>query len=138
MVLAQSLGGDVRGDGGVGGEGLNLDVGIGDTCGSGGGPGAVVGRIGESVIVRLLGTVIGRRGVAVCPGMDGVGGTRGGRVVEVGRGVCGGGRVVVTRVDGAISGWMRAVEEGGFRHPAMVDGRVRGGVEGRGGGVPLV
>ena len=46
LVLAQNLGGDVRGYGGVGRKGLDLDVEIGDTCGSGGGPGAVVGRIG--------------------------------------------------------------------------------------------
>ena len=35
-------------------KGLDLDIEIGGTCGSGGGLGAVVGRIGESVIVCLL------------------------------------------------------------------------------------
>ena len=33
--------------------------------------------------MHLLGTVIDGRGVAVGPGMDGVGGARGGRLVEV-------------------------------------------------------
>ena len=98
----------------------------------------MVGRIGEGIVVGLLRTVIGRGGVAVCPGMDSIGGTRGDTVVEARRGIGRGGRVVVvTRVQGTISGRMRTAEEGGFRHPAMVDGGIWGGVEGRG-GVPLV
>ena len=96
----------------------------------------MVRRIGEGVVVGLLRTVIGRRGIAVGPGMDCIGRTRGDTVVEAWGGVGRGGRVVVARVHGTISGWMRTAEEGGFRHPAMVDGGIRGGVEGR--GVPLV
>lgn len=83
----------------------------------------------------LLRAVIGGRGVAVGPGMGSIGGTRGSRVVEGRRGV--GGRVVVTRVQGTISRWMRAAEEGRFGHPTMVDGGIWGRIE-RGGRVPLV
>lgn len=97
----------------------------------------MVRRIGEAVLMGLLGTVIGRRGVAVCPGMDSIGGARGNRVVEGRRRIGGGSRVVVTRVNGTISRWVGPAEEGGFRHPAMVDSGIRGGVEGRG-GVSLV
>jgi len=134
LVLTQRLGRDVWRHRRVGGEGLNLHVGIDDPCGSSRRSRTVVGRIGEAVVVTLLRTVIGRGGVAVGPGVDGIGRTG---VVEGWRGVCRAGRVVVTRVEGTISRWMGTAEESGFRHPAMVDGRVWGGVEGRG-GVSLV
>jgi hypothetical protein len=80
-----------------------VDGGIDGTGGSSGGPGAVVGRIRQCVVVGLLRTVIGRRGVAVGPGMDGIRGARGDGVVEGWGRVCGGGRVVVARIDGTIS-----------------------------------
>jgi len=86
----------------MGRERLRLDVGIYGSCRTGGGPRAVVGRIGESVVVGLLRTVIIGRSVAVCPGMDGIGGTRGDGIMEGGRRV-GRGRVAVTRVNGTIS-----------------------------------
>ena len=83
----------------------------------------------------LLGTIISRGGVAVGPGVISIGRTGGSRVVKVWRRV--GGRVVVTRVHGTISRWMRTAEEGGFGHPAMVDGGIWGRIE-SGGRVPLV
>lgn len=119
----------------MGRKGLYLDVGIYGSHGTSGGSRAIVRRIGEGVIVGLLRTVIGR-GVAVGPGMGSIGGTRGDRVVEGRRRVGRGGRIVITRIEGTISRWMRTAEEGGLRHPAMVDGGIRGGVEGR--GIPLV
>jgi hypothetical protein len=81
--------------------------------------------------VGLLRTVICRGCVAICPGVTWIVGPRGSRVVKGRRGV-GGRIVVVTRIHGAISRRMGAAEEGGFGHPAMVDGGIWSGVEGRG------
>ena len=114
----------------MGRERLNVNGRVDDPCGSGGGSRAVVRRIREAIVVTLLRTVIGGGGVAVCPGVDGIRGARGGGVMEGWRGVGGGRGVVVARVEGTISGWMGTAEEGRFGHPAMVDGRIRGGVEG--------
>jgi len=77
---------------------LDSNVGIDDPYRSSGGPRAAIRRIGEGVIVGPSRTVIGRRGVAVGSGMDGIGGARGDTVVEAWRGVDRRGRVVVTRV----------------------------------------
>jgi len=134
LVLTERLGRDVWRHRRVGGEGLNLHGGVDNPCGSCRRSRAVVRRIGEAVVVALLRTVIGRGGVAVGPGVDSV---RGAGVVEVWGGVGRADRVVVTRVEGTISRRMGTAEEGRFRHPAMVDGRIWSGVEGRG-GVSLV
>ena len=61
------------------------------------------GQFGSSRLLGLLQVVIGRRGVAVGPGMDGICGARGDGIVEGWGRVCGGGRVVVARIDGTIS-----------------------------------
>jgi len=96
LVLTERLGRDVWGHRRVGGEGLNLAGGIDDPCGSSRRSRAVVRGIGEAVFVSLLRTVIGRGGVAVGPGVDGV---RGAGVVEGWGGVGRAGRVAVTRVE---------------------------------------
>ena len=88
--------------------------------------GGIWGRIGrgrggvEGVVAGVLRTVIGRGGIAVCPGVSIISWTRGsGGVKGWGRV---GGRVVGTGVEGMISRWIGTTEEGGFGHPAMVDG----------------
>ena len=95
-VLSKDLGQYVQGHRRVGGERLNLPGGINDPCGSSRRSRTVVRRIGEAIIMALLGTVIGRGCFAVGPGVDGV---RRVGVVEgwgrVGRAGC----VVVTRVE---------------------------------------
>ena len=49
-----------------------------------------------------------------------------------------GGRVVLTRVQGTINGWVGPTEESGFGHPVMVGGGIWGRI-GRGRGrVPLI
>jgi hypothetical protein len=137
LVLTQRLGRNVWGHRRMWGQGLNVNGGIDSACGTCGRSRAVIGRIREGVVVGLLRAIIGRGGVAVGPGVGGIGGTRGSGVVDGWRRV--GGRVaVVTRVQGTISRWMGAAEEGGLGHPTMVDGGIWGRIERRGRAVPLV
>ena len=85
------------------GERLDLYVGIYGSGRSSGGPRAVVRGIREAIVVALLRTVISGGCVAVCPGMDSIGGARGGGIVEGWGRIYRGGGVGVARVDGTIS-----------------------------------
>jgi hypothetical protein len=80
-----------------------VDGGIDGAGGSGGGPGAVIRWVRQRIVVCLLRAVIGRRGVAVSPGMDSMQGPRGDEEEEGWRRVGGGERTVVVQIDGMTS-----------------------------------